>query len=192
MELLRTQRLVLRHWQDSDLPAFFDIYSRDEVMRWLGPQPRRALASIEEGRERLRLWRGLESQLDPPYGLWALVPLAEGTPEPPPAGTILLLPLRDASGPTGLTEVGWHLHPEQQGRGLATDGAAAILEVAAAAGITRVLALTDLENIPSQAVATRLGMRDEGPTDRWFGLTMCQYAKDLTGSNDGELTATSA
>lgn len=38
-----------------------------------------------------------------------------------------------------------------------------------------VLALTDLDNTPSQAVATRLGMRDEGTTGRWFGLTTRQY-----------------
>jgi RimJ/RimL family protein N-acetyltransferase len=41
MELTRTGRLLLRHWEEDDLPAFFDLYSRDEVMRWLGPQPRR-------------------------------------------------------------------------------------------------------------------------------------------------------
>jgi len=38
-----------------------------------------------------------------------------------------------------------------------------------------VLALTDLDNAPSQAVAARLGMRDEGTTHRWFGLTSRQF-----------------
>jgi len=33
MELLRTPRLLLRRWEDSDLPAFYDLYSRDDVMR---------------------------------------------------------------------------------------------------------------------------------------------------------------
>jgi hypothetical protein len=40
MELLRTRRLLLRSWEDSDLLAFFDVYSREDVMRWLGPHPR--------------------------------------------------------------------------------------------------------------------------------------------------------
>ncbi len=40
-----------------------------------------------------------------------------------------------------------------------------------------VLALTDLDNVPSQRVAERLGMADEGETDRWFGETMRQYRK---------------
>jgi RimJ/RimL family protein N-acetyltransferase len=40
-----------------------------------------------------------------------------------------------------------------------------------------VLALTDLDNSASQAVAARLGMDDKGITERWFGLTMRQYCK---------------
>ena len=178
MELLRTERLILRHWQESDLDAFFDIYSRDEVIRWLGPQPRRALTSAQEARDRLAAWCSLESKLEAPFGLWAMVPLEAA--EAQPVGTTLLLSLTDASGATGLTEVGWHLHPQHQGRGLATEGAAAILTAAAAAGIGEVLALTDLDNGPSQAVATRLGMADAGITDRWFGLTMREFRKDLS------------
>ena len=38
---------------------------------------------------------------------------------------------------------------------------------------------------PSQAVAVRLGMRDEGITTRWFGLTTRQYRTVITGSDDG-------
>ena len=184
MELLRTQRLVLRHWEESDLQAFFDLYSRDDVMRWLGSHPRRTLATLDEARERLGRWRARERDLDPPLGLWAIVPLVPGTPSPPPAGTVPLLPLSDANGPTGLTEVGWHLHPQYQGQGFATEAAGALLAAAAAAGIGQVLALTDLDNVRSQAVAARLGMRDEGTTDRWFGLTARQFRKILAADDD--------
>ena len=76
------------------------------------------------------------------------------------------------TGRAGLTEVAWHLHPDHQGRGLATEAAAAVL---ALPGVGPVLALTDPDNIRSQAVATRLGMRDEGLTERWFGLTSRQF-----------------
>lgn len=180
MELLRTPRLLLRSWEESDLPAFFDIYSRDEVTRWLGPQPRRAVADLDEAGRGLARWRAFSAELDPPHGLWAIVPVdPDGAPQPQPVGTALLLPLSDADGPTGLTEVGWHLHPGHQGQGLVTEAAAALLNAASAAGISEVLALTDLDNTPSQAVATRLGMRDEGTTDRWFGLTTLQFHKGL-------------
>jgi RimJ/RimL family protein N-acetyltransferase len=89
------------------------------------------------------------------------------------------VPLADASGPAGLIEVGWHLHPQHQGQGLATEAAEAVLTAAAQAGIDQVLALTDPDNIRSQAVAARLGMRDEGLTSRWFGLTTRQYRKTI-------------
>jgi RimJ/RimL family protein N-acetyltransferase len=179
VELLRTQRVLVRHWEESDLPAFFDLYSRDEVMRWLGPQPRRALTTPAEARERMHRWHVREQELAPPLGLWAIVPLDMGPRPGQPAGTVPLLPLVDASGPTGLVEVGWHLHPRYQGQGIATEAAQAILAVAAKAGIDQVLALTDLDNTASQAVAARLGMDDEGITQRWFGLTTRQYRKNI-------------
>ena len=184
MELLRTERVLVRHWEESDLPAFFDLYSRDDVMRWLGPQPRRALTTLEEARERMRRWHAREQELAPPLGLWAIVPLDLGPRPGQPAGTVPLLPLADASGPTGLVEVGWHLHPRYQGQGIATEAAQAILAVAAHAGIDQVLALTDLDNTASQAVAARLGMDDEGITQRWFGLTTRQYRKIIRAPCD--------
>jgi len=167
MELLRTPRLLLRRWEEPDLPAYFDLYSLEDVMRWLGPHPRRALATLDEARERMGRWHDRERALDPPLGLWAIVPLLSRIGPRQPVGTIPLVPLVDASGPTGLIEIGWHLHPRYQGQGLATEAAGAILAAAPQAGIDQVLALTDLDNTPSQAVAARLGMRDEGTTDRW-------------------------
>ena len=86
MELLRTPRLLLRHWEESDLPAFFDLYSRDDVMCWLGPRPRRALTTLDEARERMGRWHDRERALDPPLGLWAIVPLLSRTGPPQPAG----------------------------------------------------------------------------------------------------------
>ena len=219
VELLRTPRTVLRSWRQDDLLAFFDLYSRWEVMRWLGRPPRRAIADVAEARERLGRWQERQAGLTAPYGLWALVPRTGPAPQRPaqqqpaqqqpaqqqpaqqqparqqparqqpaqqqrptqqqqagPVGTILLLPLDDATGPTGAVEVGWHLHPDYQGRGLATEAARALLSAAARAGCERVLALTDPDNAASRAVAGRLGLADEGLTDRWLGLTMRQFA----------------
>src|SRR5438067_743034 len=68
MELLRTDRLMLRHWADSDLAAFYDLYSREEVMRWLGPHPRRPLASLAEAQERLSRWQDFARGLSSPFG----------------------------------------------------------------------------------------------------------------------------
>jgi RimJ/RimL family protein N-acetyltransferase len=101
VELLKTRRLLLRHWDEPDLAAFFDLYSRDDVMRWLGPHPRRPLATQEEARGRLDRWHAREQELRPPLGLWAMVPSLPGGPPGHPVGTLLLLPLSDAHGPAG-------------------------------------------------------------------------------------------
>jgi RimJ/RimL family protein N-acetyltransferase len=184
MELLRTDRLLLRHWEKSDLAAFFDLYSREEVVRWLGAHPRRPLVTAAEAQERLSRWHEYERGLSPPFGLWALIPCAAGAlpGDLPgePVGTLLLLPLTDDDGPTGLVEVGWHLHPQHQGQGIATEAARAVLALAGKAGIDQVLAITDLDNAASQRVASRLGMTDEGMTERWFGLTARQYRKVIS------------
>jgi RimJ/RimL family protein N-acetyltransferase len=169
VEVLRTRRLALRAWADDDLAAYFDLYSRWAVMRWLGPHPRRVVADLDQARERLHRLQARHAAVQPPLGLWAIVPHEHEVP----VGTVLLLPLRDADGPTDEVEVGWHLHPDWQGSGLVTEAAGALLGIAA---LPRVLALTDPDNERSQAVAGRLGMADEGLTNRWFGLTTRQFA----------------
>jgi RimJ/RimL family protein N-acetyltransferase len=75
MELLRTDRLLLRHWAESDLAAFFDLYSREDVVRWLGAHPRwpRPPATAAEAQERLSCWHEHERGLSAPFGLWAIV-----------------------------------------------------------------------------------------------------------------------
>jgi RimJ/RimL family protein N-acetyltransferase len=183
--LLTTPRTALRAWGPDDLPAFFDLYSRWDVMRWLGTHPRRAIADEAEAQERLAHWQLRHDAVADPFGRWALVPTAPlpGTAAPAdrrgvPVGSVLLLPLQDATGPTAVVEVGWHLHPSWQGHGLVTEAASALLAVAAAAGIGPVIAVTDPENERSQAVARRLGMHDRGLSDRWFGLTTRVFALD--------------
>ncbi|WP_082538213.1 GNAT family N-acetyltransferase [Angustibacter sp. Root456] len=175
MLLLTTPRTELRHWCDDDLTAYLDLYSRWDVMRWLGPQPRRVVENEAEARRRLQRWVQLADELEAPFGLWALVPRDDGA-DGTPVGTLILLPLDDADGATSEVEIGWHLHPDHQGRGLVTEAAHALLQRAADAGHRRVLAVTDDDNVASQAVTRRLAMVDQGLTDRWFGLTMRQFA----------------
>jgi RimJ/RimL family protein N-acetyltransferase len=148
----------LRRWTDGDVEAFYDIYSRWEVMRHLGAHPRRVVADRAEALARLARFRTRE---DGPSGFWAIE--AAGVP----VGTVLLLPLEG-----GEVEVGWHLHPDHQGKGMATTAARELLSWTSG----RVIALTDQDNLASQAVARRLGMTDEGLTDRWYGITARQFA----------------
>ncbi len=56
-------------------------------------------------------------------------------------------------------ELGWHLHPAHQGRGYATEAAAAWRDHAFAfTGRDRLISLILEENVPSRRVAERIGM----------------------------------
>jgi ribosomal-protein-alanine N-acetyltransferase len=60
-------------------------------------------------------------------------------------------------------EIGWVLHPRYQGRGYATEAAAALLRYGfETLRVHRVIATCQPENIPSWRVIEKLGMRREG------------------------------
>jgi RimJ/RimL family protein N-acetyltransferase len=98
----------------------------------------------------------------PPLGVWAVERRADGTV----LGTVLLLAMPNAEH--GEVEIGWHLHTDSWGRGYATEAARAVLGHAFGAGLPEVLAVTHLDNGPSQAVARKLGMTDEGVVEKWY------------------------
>lgn len=69
MELLRTRRLLLRNREEEDVESFLDLYGREEVARWIGQHPRRALHTSDEAVDRIRRWRSHEQALASPLGL---------------------------------------------------------------------------------------------------------------------------
>jgi RimJ/RimL family protein N-acetyltransferase len=161
--IYRTPRLTIRPWTtaDADVDRIFDIYSRWEVARWLGAQPR-ALADRSEA-ERAATRFASRSEPDPTFGVWAVEVGGTGVV----AGSVLLVPL---PGDTGEIEVGWHLHPDSWGHGYATEAAVGALERAFAAGIPEVFAVVRPGNDASMAVCRRLGMTPIGRTDKWYGV----------------------
>lgn len=141
---ITTERLLLRPRGPGDLDALHDLYRREDVARFLlhGPLTR----------------AGLEEHLDA---------LADGDV----AGLALVVEL-DARvvGRVSLElhgphqgELGWTLHPDVQGRGLATEAARALLDLGFGHyGLHRVKAELDARNDASRRVCERLGMRHEG------------------------------
>ncbi len=158
---LTTERLVLRPLTWDDLPELEALDADPEVTRFLGPagtpaQAReRMLTRFDPGNDAMGLgyWAGLERGRF--VGWWLLAPV----------------------GP-GLAEIGWRLHVRAWGRGLATEGALALLRHGfGPVRLERVVAESSLENLPSQGVMRRLGMRPAGVLDGvWTGeLTRAQW-----------------
>ncbi|GAA4734310.1 GNAT family N-acetyltransferase [Modestobacter marinus] len=160
MELLCTDRLRLRAWttDEADLARLADLYSREEVTRWLGGAPTVPPAELVER------WR-LVHELDPAHGCWAVEPRSGG----PPAGTVLLKPLPQG---VGEVEVGWHLHPDSWRRGYATEAARAVVDRAFDDGLLEVYAVVRPGNQASLRVCQKLGMQPLGRTTRWYGTEL--------------------
>ncbi|WP_327675032.1 GNAT family N-acetyltransferase [Kitasatospora sp. NBC_00458] len=170
-----TDRLTARLWTGSDAERAYDLYSRWEVVRWLGATPR-ALESPAEVPALIDRMRARSA--DPRYGAWALERRDTGLV----VGTVLLAPL---PGGDGEVEVGWHLHPDSWGNGYATEAARGALARGFADGLTEVHAVLRPGNEPSAAVCRRLGMTHRGRTDRWYGLELESFlaVPDTAGPN---------
>jgi RimJ/RimL family protein N-acetyltransferase len=185
MEHFATERLIARDWTVADDESAFAIYGRDEVARLLGGPPRRPAASVAEMRQRLE--RIIEqNSARPAFGLWPLELRDSGVV----VGAVLLVPLPGGSGGSGGSgeaagsgkagdvevgdvEVGWHLNPDHWGRGYATEAGRGAIDLALGAyGLDEVRAVVLPGNLASLAVCRRLGMRHEGQTDRYYGVTL--------------------
>jgi RimJ/RimL family protein N-acetyltransferase len=159
--IFETPRLIVRQWTADDADRLFDIYSRWEVARWLGATPK-VLETREQAVAVASRW---SSSWESPFGVWAVTVRETGVI----AGSVLLIPLPGSGSPDEI-EVGWHLHPDSQGHGYATEAALAALDRARAAGVGEVFAVVRPGNDASMAVCRRLGMESIGRTSRWYGV----------------------
>ena len=171
--VFETDRLIVRPFEPEDAPFVFDMYSRWDVQRFLGPAPR-PVATIDEAAAAIQRWRAV-SEPNPLLGFWAVL-LQTGEP----VGTVLLklAPLSSEHKPlppSNEHEVGWHLHPRHWGHGYATEAAMGALQRAHDAGIDEVIALIRPDNKRSQQVAERLGMQHQGVTNRYYSMDADLY-----------------
>lgn len=155
--IVETDRVVVRAWRVDEADRFYDMHRRMEVARWIGGQP------MVDRVQAVRLIERISDRLtdDPRYGSWAIIERGTGVP----AGSVLLKPLPDGAGEI---EIGWHLHPDSWGRGLATEAGRAMLVRGFALGLSEVWAVTHLDNQRSARVCEKLGMRLLGVTHRWY------------------------
>lgn len=157
--VVQTEHLTVRPWRLDEADRLFDVLSRMDVVRGFGTaaQPMKtrdeAVALIERWTERY----GTDSAL----GSWAIIERGRNVP----AGSVLLKPAPDGDGEI---EIGWNLHPDSWGRGLATEAASAILARAFAGGLQEVWSSVLPDNDRSAAVCRRIGMRLLGLSSRWY------------------------
>ena len=146
--VLRTARLVLRPHRMSDADAWFELQSDPEVSRFL-PWPRRdrrlSARHLHDRTGHTRLWQTND--------FLALAIEKDGRL----IGDVSLH-LRAVGPADRSVEIGWVLDPAEAGNGYATEAARAMLEFAFGVVKARwVTAVTDRRNIPSVALAKRLG-----------------------------------
>jgi RimJ/RimL family protein N-acetyltransferase len=149
----KTERLVIRPWTHDieDLERLVDMYSRPSLVRFIGWVREPVGHLVDEWDRRMAG--------DPRQVVAAIEVRATGLV----AGTVLynLLP-----GGHHM-EVGWHLHPDSEGHGYATEAGRAVIERGFRMGVPEVFALIKPDNPRSQAVARRLGMVHLGRTTRY-------------------------
>src|SRR5215469_4114599 len=143
-----TARLVLREWREADRVPFAKINADPEVMRYF-PSTLTA-EETDAALERIRLHFERHG-----FGLWA----AELKETCEFAGYIgLFVPSFEAHF-TPCVEIGWRLGARFWNRGLATEGASAVLAFAhSGLRLDEVVSFTAAENVASRRVMEKIGM----------------------------------
>ncbi|MEZ0496775.1 GNAT family N-acetyltransferase [Sphingomonas sp. IW22] len=145
--MIRTERLLLRQPQASDLDALHQLWSNPKVMAQLGPVKDRR-ESQETFARHCGYWKS-------GFGFW-IVECGGGT-----AGFCGLKPGAPNTPIAGEIEAGWILGPEWWGRGLANEAMAAALEWGwAHLRPSRIVAITSAGNVASRRLMVRLGMSE--------------------------------
>jgi RimJ/RimL family protein N-acetyltransferase len=149
-----TPRLLLRSWQDSDLPAFAAINADPNVMKYF-PAP---LSRAESDTMAERIRTSMQQQ---GWGFWAIA-VKGGCPF---IGFVGLAIPGDDLPCSPCVEIGWRLAAEHWGQGYASEAANCALEVAfKTLNLAEVVSFTAESNHPSRRVMARIGMTFNGET----------------------------
>ncbi|WP_432477786.1 GNAT family N-acetyltransferase [Nocardioides sp. GXQ0305] len=139
---IRTERLVLRSHTADDTDDLYAFYGREDVATYLlqDPYPRAELD------DRVREWDSSDDDFGVVIELDGRV-----------VGDVVLM----FRGPSQ-AELGWVVHPDVGGRGIATEAARALIDVGFRHyGFHRIYAELDARNTASARLCERLGMRLE-------------------------------
>ena len=160
--ILRTPRLLLREWRDSDRAPFAAMNRDPQVMRYFPGLLERAdsdalVDRLQELHQRLGYTLWVVEVVDSERGS---TPFAGFTGLQPPSFQVPFAH-RDP-----VVEVGWRLQPQWWGLGLATEAArASIAHGFDVVDLPEIVSFTVVANARSRAVMERIGMHPDGEFD---------------------------
>ena len=173
-QLLLTDRLRLRPLREADLESMYEVYSDPRVERWIGRHTREDV--------RVELSFHINHQAVHGWSLWAVELLATGRF----IGDCGLQPLALA-GPE--VELGYDLHPEHWGRGLAGEAARAVIRHAfGPLGMDRVVAVVKPDHRRSRRVLERAGLTLVGERVAYGERMLLYEARPSAGELAGRPT----
>ncbi len=150
---LLTPRLRLRALREDDLDQLHSLYSDPRVAAFIGAHTR---AEVEQ-----ELHFDIDHQASHGWSLWALEERSSGRF----LGDCGLRPL-EMRGPE--VELGYDLHPDMWGQGLATEAARATVEVGLGAlAIERIVAVVKARHTASRRVLQKAGLVQAGERDAY-------------------------
>ena len=161
-------RLKLRNWRESDRASFAALNADPEIMQDLG-------GPLDRQRSDAKFNRYRDAYERHGFCRWALEDMSGAL-----IGYTGIMPSR-GEHPLGFhVEIGWRLKRSAWGRGYATEAARAALNDAfTRAGLREILSYTAVDNLRSQAVMSRVGLRRDPARDftavyegtgAWHGL----------------------
>lgn len=152
---LRTERLVLRGWRDADLAPFAALNADPRVVEHLP-------AALSRAESDALVRRITAHSAEHGFAPWAI----EIPGVAPLAGFVGLSIPRFTAHFTPCVEVGWRLAVAHWGRGYATEGARAALELGFShLGLAEIVSFTVPANRRSQRVMQKLGMARDPADD---------------------------
>jgi RimJ/RimL family protein N-acetyltransferase len=152
---VRTERLILRRWRESDREPFARMNADPKVMEFfpavLSRQESDELADRIEAHFAEHRFGGCAAELKKTGEFIGFIGLAV------PRFEVAFTPC---------VEIGWRIAAKHWGQGLATEGARAVVEFAfAKLGLREIVSFTTVENMRSRRVMERLGMTHDAEDD---------------------------
>ncbi len=143
MELFKTERLIIRRFKETDAENLFDYFEKPRVNCFIDEK----LNTLEESRAEV-LKRSTDASQ-----------YAVCLPDDMLIGNLFAYP--EHGGDT--FGVGWNINPKYEGKGLAFEAAKGLLDyLFTQKNARRIYGYVEEDNVRSQNLCKRLGMRPEG------------------------------